>query len=45
MGEMVVMIDYEIENGVFQHKSAGLIRTCRKLAQGQLFIPSSALAG
>ena len=45
MGEMVVMIDYEIENGVFQHKSAGLIRTCRKLAKGQLFIPSSALAG
>ena len=28
MGEMVVVVDYEIENGVFQHQSAGLIRTC-----------------
>ena len=45
MGEMVVVVDYEIENGVFQHKSAGLIRTCRKLAQGQLFVPSPVLAG
>ena len=45
MGEMVVVVDYKIENGVFQHQSAGLIRTCRKLAQGQLFVPSSALAG
>ena len=44
MGDMVVTVDYEIENGAFQHKSAGLIRTCRKLAQGQLFVPSSALA-
>ena len=44
MGEMVVVVDYKIENGVFQHQSAGLIRTCRKLAQGQLFVPSSALA-
>jgi len=41
MGEMDVVVDYDISDGVFQHHSAGLIRTCRKLAQGQVFIPSS----
>ena len=45
MGEMDVVVDYDIADGVFQHHSAGLIRTCRKLAQGQVFIPSSVWAG
>jgi len=41
MGEMVVVVDYDITDGVFSHHSAGLIRTCRKLAQGHVFIPAS----
>ena len=45
MGEMDVVVDYDISDGVFQHHSAGLIRTCRKLAQGQVFVPSSVWAG
>jgi len=45
MGEMDVVVDYDISDGVFQHHSTGLIRTCRKLAQGQVFIPSSVWAG
>jgi len=40
MGEMLVVVDYDIVDGVFQHHSAGLIRTARKLAEGQLFVPS-----
>lgn len=45
MGLMDVLVDYELEKGGFTHKSAGLIRTCRKLAQGQVFIPASIWAG
>ena len=41
MGEMVVVVDYDITDGLFSHHSAGLIRTCRKLAQGHVFIPAS----
>ena len=41
MGEMQVLIDYEIIDGTFIHKSAGLERTARKLASGSLFIPAS----
>lgn len=41
MGEMVVVVDYDITDGVFSHHSAGLIRTCRKLVQGHVFIPAS----
>ena len=41
MGIMDVLVDYEMKEGQFHHKSAGLKRTARKLAQGQVFIPSS----
>ena len=41
MGEMEVVVDYEIVDGQFQLHSAGLVRTCRKLAEGQVFVPSS----
>lgn len=44
MGEMDVLIDYEMQNCRFIHKSAGLIRTARKLAQGDLFVPASLLS-
>lgn len=43
MGEMEVLVDFEIEDGQFIHKSAGLLRTARKLAEGTLFVPSSVL--
>lgn len=43
MGEMDVLIDFDMEGGKFSHKSAGLLRTARKLAQGELFVPSAVL--
>ena len=39
MGQMEVVVDYDLNNEVFSHKSAGIVRTCRKLAQGTVFIP------
>lgn len=39
MGEMDVVIDYDMTEGGFQHKSAGVVRTGRKLAEGKLFVP------
>ena len=39
MGMMEVMIDYDDKNGDFAVKSAGLQRTARKLAAGDVFIP------
>lgn len=41
MGKMDVVIDYENAADGFVLHSAGLIRTCRKLAAGQLFVPGS----
>ena len=41
MGLMDVVIDFEITGGQFHHKSAGLVRTCRKLAAGEVFIPNT----
>jgi 2-methylaconitate cis-trans-isomerase PrpF len=41
MGHMDVIIDYDLTDNGFVHKSAGLVRTCRKLAQGSVFIPES----
>ena len=40
MGSMDVFVDYQLINGEFEHKSAGLIRTCRKLADGNIYVPS-----
>ena len=45
MGTMGVIIDFERKDGAFIHKSAGLVRTCRKLAQGHVFIPRSIWKG
>jgi 2-methylaconitate cis-trans-isomerase PrpF len=45
MGLMDVSIDFELADGQFIHKSAGLIRTCRKLAAGDLFVPVSVWKG
>jgi 4-oxalomesaconate tautomerase len=45
MGLMEVLIDFELAGGQFVHRSAGLIRTCRKLAVGDLFVPASVWKG
>ena len=39
MGQMEVVVDYDLNDEGFFHKSAGIVRTCRKLAQGTVFIP------
>ena len=41
MGMMDVAIDYETIDGNFHVKSAGLQRTARKLATGEVYIPGS----
>lgn len=41
MGTMDVIIDFDRKGDEFVHKSAGLVRTTRKLAQGHVFIPQS----
>jgi len=39
-GQLEVIVDYERGSDGFKLRSAGLIRTARKLAQGSVFIPS-----
>ena len=39
MGNMEVITDYQIRDDEFIHRSAGVVRTARKLASGQVFIP------
>ena len=43
MGVMEVVIDYEMTNEGFVHHSAGVVRTARKLAKGEVFVPSDLL--
>lgn len=40
LGTMDVVIDYMLNETGFEHKSAGLVRTARKLAEGKVFVPS-----
>ena len=44
-GSMDVIIDYKISNNELHHQSAGLVRTCRKLAEGKVFVPTSVWNG
>ena len=44
-GSLDVLVDYENSADGFQIKSAGLVRTARKLAEGHVFIPSEIWAG
>ena len=37
MGTMDVLIDYSTENGRYVNNSAGLVRTARKIASGEIF--------
>ena len=43
-GTIEVLVDFAMQDG-FTLKSAGLIRTARKLAQGNVFVPASVWAG
>ncbi|MEL7344175.1 MAG: 4-oxalomesaconate tautomerase [Pseudomonadota bacterium] len=45
MGKLEVVVDFAIEDDAFDLKSAGLIRTSRKLAEGTVFVPQSVWAG
>ncbi|MGB1871971.1 MAG: 4-oxalomesaconate tautomerase [Candidatus Puniceispirillaceae bacterium] len=45
MGAMQVVIDYDLDDAGFHHRSAGLVRTARKLAEGRLFVPASVWDG
>lgn len=45
MGLMDVLVDFDIADGAFVHKSAGLVRTCRKLAAGHVFVPKAVWSG
>ncbi len=45
MGSMDVIVDYTEGQGGFQHQSTGIIRTCRKLADGHVFVPKDVWDG
>ncbi len=45
MGLMDVLVDFDMHDGEFHHKSAGLVRTCRKLAEGVVFVPTAIWEG
>jgi len=44
-GLIDVLVDYEDSAGGFKLNSAGLIRTARKLASGEVYVPSSVWSG
>lgn len=45
MGKMEVSIDFRLKDGAFEVVSAGLLRTARKLAAGEVFIPGGVWSG
>lgn len=45
MGILEVVVDYRLDGTDFQVISAGLVRTARKLAAGEVFVPSSVWEG
>lgn len=40
-GKIDVLLDYRIDNGEFTPVSAGIVRTARKLADGNVYVPAS----
>jgi 2-methylaconitate cis-trans-isomerase PrpF len=40
-GKIDVLLDYQIENGQYTPLSAGILRTARKLADGNVYVPAS----
>ena len=45
MGTMDVIVDFKMNGTEFNHKSAGLIRTCRKIAEGLVYVPTEIWEG
>ena len=45
MGEMEVTVDYEQSGDGLDFKSAGLVRTARLIARGEVLVPSAILSG
>lgn len=45
MGQLEVVVDYRLDGDDFDLVSAGLVRTARKLAAGEAFIPSEVWSG
>ncbi|MEM9764681.1 MAG: PrpF domain-containing protein, partial [Pseudomonadota bacterium] len=45
MGQLLVTVDFTREGDAFEVHSAGLVRTARKLAAGEVFVPSNIWAG
>ena len=43
MGDMDVLVDYAIVNGTLDFRSAGVQRTARLIAKGEVLVPSSIL--
>ena len=41
MGKLEVVVDYRRDGDAFELISAGLVRTARKLAAGEVFVPAS----
>lgn len=44
-GHIDVLVDFDIVNGKFELKSAGLVRTARLLARGEVFVPKAVWRG
>ena len=45
MGQMDVIVDYTQGPKGFEHRSSGIIRSCRKLAAGHVFVPGDIWSG
>jgi len=45
MGKLNVVVDFRRDGEAFEMISAGFVRTARKLAQGEVFVPGSVWAG
>ena len=45
MGLMDVVVDFQITNSGIELRSAGLVRTARKLAEGTVFVPQDVWSG
>ncbi len=45
MGQMDVIVDYHLTEAQFTHRSAGVVRTARKIARGELFVPTAVWRG
>jgi len=45
MGKLEVLVDYSRDGNAFDLLSAGLVRTARKLAAGEVFVPKGVWSG